>query len=89
MAAKGRVAVFQSEFRDDLRFWIATDRKIALKVLTLIEAIMQDPFTGFSKPELLKHLGPDLWSRRLTQEHRLVYVVRDSRIDFTQCRYHY
>jgi toxin YoeB len=83
------MAVFQKEFREDLGFWIETDRKIALKVLTLVEAILREPFTGLSKPEPLKHLGPDVWSRRLTQEHRLVYVVGDMRIDFMQCRYHY
>jgi len=50
---------------------------------------MRDPFTGVGKPERLKHLGPDVWSRRLTGEHRIVYLVRDDRIDFLQARYHY
>ena len=50
---------------------------------------MRDPFTGIGKPEPLKHLGPNLWSRRLTGEHRIVYLVREDRIDFVQARYHY
>lgn len=50
---------------------------------------MRDPFTGLGKPEPLKYLGSDVWSRRLTQEHRLVYVVGAARIDFLQARFHY
>lgn len=49
----------------------------------------RDPFGGIGKPEPLKHLGPNVWSRRLTAEHRIVYLVRDDRIDFLQGRYHY
>ncbi|MGH7599010.1 MAG: Txe/YoeB family addiction module toxin [bacterium] len=85
----GREAVFQTEFREDLRYWVETDRKIALRAFDLIEAIMRDPFTGIGKPEPLKYLAPGTWSRRLTQEHRLVYLVSGDRIDFLQARYHY
>jgi toxin YoeB len=81
--------VFQSEFREDLRYWVQTDRKIALRAFDLIEAIMRDPFIGIGKPEPLKYLASGVWSRRLTQEHRIVYLVRDDRIDFLQARYHY
>jgi toxin YoeB len=84
-----RDAVFQDEFREDLRFWVETDRRTALRVLALVEAIVRDPFTGVGKPEPLKYLGAGVWSRRITQEHRLVYVVSDTRIDFVQARYHY
>ena len=84
-----RLAVFQNEFREDLHFWVDTDRKTALRVLRLVEAVLKDPFQGIGKPEPLRHLGADLWSRRITQEHRLVYFVRDERIDFLMCRYHY
>jgi toxin YoeB len=86
---KARIAVFQPEFREDLRHWVATDRKTALRVLDLIEAIMRDPFDGIGKPEPLKYLAAGTWSRRLTQEHRVVYLVSDTRIDFLQARYHY
>ena len=87
--AKSRDAVFQTEFRDDLKYWVKTDRKIALRVLDLVEAILRDPFKGVGKPEPLKYLDAGAWSRRLTQEHRIVYLVRDDRIDFLQARYHY
>lgn len=89
MADKGREAVFQPEFREDLRYWIEVDRKTALRAFALIEAIMREPFTGIGKPEPLKYLSPGVWSRRLTQEHRLVYLVSNDRIDFIQARYHY
>jgi toxin YoeB len=84
-----REAVFQPEFRDDLRYWIRTDRKNALRAFDLIEAIMRDPFEGIGKPEPLKYLMARVWSRRLTEEHRIVYLVRNDRIDFLQARYHY
>jgi toxin YoeB len=84
-----REAVFQTEFPEDLRYWVETDRRVALRALDLVETILRDPFTGIGKPEPLKYLVPGAWSRRLTQEHRLVYLVRDQRIDFLQARYHY
>ena len=89
MSSKYRSAVFQPEFIDDLRYWVETDRKLALRVFDLIEAILRDPFIGIGKPEPLKYLAPGIWSRRLTQEHRIVYLVREERIDFLQARYHY
>lgn len=89
MKIKRREAVFQPEFREDLRYWVETDRKTAMRAFDLIEAVIRDPFTGIGKPEPLKYLSPGVWSRRLTQEHRLVYLVRDDRIDFLQARYHY
>jgi toxin YoeB len=86
---KDRLAIFQPEFIEDLRYWIETDRKTALRAFDLIEATLRDPFNGIGKPEPLKYLAPGAWSRRLTQEHRIVYLVRDDRIDFLQARYHY
>ncbi len=84
-----RAAVFQPEFLEDLRHWVETDRKTALRVLDLVDAILRNPFDGIGKPEPLKYLAAGAWSRRLTQEHRIVYLVRDERIDFLQARYHY
>jgi toxin YoeB len=84
-----RLAVFQPEFIEDMRFWVKTDRKLALRALDMIEAILNNPFEGIGKPEPLKYLTPGAWSRRLTQEHRIIYIVRDDRIDFIQARYHY
>jgi toxin YoeB len=84
-----RDAVFQPEFREDLRYWVENDRRVALRVIDLVEAVLRDPFRGIGKPEPLRHLAPNTWSRRVTQEHRVVYLVRANRIDFLQARYHY
>ncbi len=89
MSKKERAAVFQPEFIEDLRYWVETDRKLAIRAFDLIEAIIREPFDGIGKPEPLKYLTPGTWSRRLTQEHRIVYLVRDDQIDFLQARYHY
>ena len=89
MAESTRLTVFHKEFREDLRFWIQTDRKVALKAFELVEAIVNDPFRGIGKPEPLKYALAGAWSRRLTQEHRIVYLVSKDRIDFLQARYHY
>jgi toxin YoeB len=84
-----REAFFQKEFLEDLRYWVETDRKLALRTLEIVEAILRDPFIGIGKPEPLRYLAQGAWSRRLTQEHRIVYLVRDNRIDFLMARYHY
>ena len=89
MSKTERKAVFQPEFIEDLRYWVETDRKLAIRAFDLIEAILRDPFEGVGKPEPLKYLTPGAWSRRLTQEHRIVYLVRDDQIDFLQARYQY
>jgi toxin YoeB len=82
-------ARFQKEFLEDLRHWVETDRRVALKVLDLVEAVLRDPFDGIGKPEPLKYEAAGAWSRRITQEHRLVYLIGKGRIDFLQARYHY
>lgn len=82
-------AIFQPEFREDLQYWVKSDRKVALRALSLVEAILRDPFRGIGKPEPLKHLGSGIWSRRLTQEHRVVYLGTNDAVHFLQCRYHY
>ena len=81
--------MFHREFREDLLYWVDTDRRTALRALDLVEAVLRDPFTGIGKPEPLKHVLAGAWSRRLTQEHRIVYLVREAQIDFLQARYHY
>jgi toxin YoeB len=86
---RNRVSVFQPEFREDLRFWVQSNHRVALKIIDLVEAVMRDPFIGIGKPEPLKHLATGAWSRRITEEHRLVYLVSEDRIDFLQARYHY
>lgn len=89
MESKDRYAVFQPEFIEDLKYWVQTDRKTALRVISLIEFILRDPFDGIGKPEPLKYLASGTWSRRITREHRIGYLVGDERIDFLQARYHY
>lgn len=84
-----RLAVVHPECLADLQFFVQTDARVAGKILTLMEQTLRDPFTGLGKPEPLKELGSDIWSRRVTQIDRLVYVVYDDRIEFLQGRYHY
>jgi toxin YoeB len=86
---RAKDAVFHPEFREDLRYWVDIDRKVALRALALVEAVMREPFSGIGKPEPLKHLASGVWSRRLTQEHRIVCLVTNGRNDFLQSRYHY
>ena len=84
-----REAVFHPEFRNDLRYWVGADRKVALRTLELVEAILREPFNGIGKPEPLRHLLAGAWSRRLTSEHRIVYLVTGNRVEFLQARFHY
>jgi toxin YoeB len=84
-----REAVFHPEFLDDLKHWVKTERRVALRALEIVDAVVDDPFTGIGKPEPLKYLAPNIWSRRLTQEHRIVYAVKEQRVEFLQARYHY
>ncbi len=89
MNSPDRILVFDRDFLEDLNFWVSTNRKTAIKVLDLIEAVSRDPFDGLGKPEPLRHLGEGVWSRRITQEHRLVYKVTGNQVLFAQARYHY
>ena len=89
MAKRKRTAVVQDECREDLRYWVDTNRKVALRLLALIDATLRDPYDGIGKPEHLKHMGGNVWSRRITEADRLVYEVFDERIEFLQARYHY
>jgi toxin YoeB len=84
-----RDAVFHPEFIEDLRYFVRTDRRVALRALDLVEAVLWDPFRGIGKPEPLRHELAGAWSRRLTQAHRLVYLVAGERVEFLQARFHY
>jgi toxin YoeB len=84
-----REAVFQPEFIADLEYWVSTDRKMALRLVKMIKETLRDPFAGLGKPEPLKYDLAGCWSRRLNQEHRIVYTVSDRQVDFLQARYHY
>ncbi len=74
---------------DDLKWWIIQDKRIALKIIELIEELPGSPFTGKGKPEMLRYNLSGFWSRPITQEHRLVYEVTDEYIRVISCRYHY
>jgi len=74
---------------DDLAWWIQQDRKKALRIVDLIKEIQRDPFKGIGKPEPLRHELKGCWSRRIDQEHRLVYQVLENKIRVLACRYHY
>jgi toxin YoeB len=83
------VPEFSPLFREDLLWWAKTDPRLWERLWDLIESVVQDPFSGIGKPEPLKYLGSNLWSRRINLEHRLVYQVEHNRILFLQARYHY
>ncbi len=92
-----REAVCHPEFLEDLHYWIEADRRharqtprrTARRLLELMKAGLRDPFSGIGKPEQLKYLGSGVWSRRITQEHRCVYLVIADRVEFLQDRNHY
>lgn len=84
-----RVPIFDERFREDIAWWFKVDGAKANKILDLVCDVMRSPFTGIGKPEPLKYMDADTWSRRIDLEHRLVYRVRQDRIDFLACRYHY
>ncbi len=74
---------------EDLAWWIEQNRKKAIRILRLIQETQHDPFGGIGKPEPLKHDLAGCWSKRIDQEHRLVYQVLDDKIRVLACRYHY
>lgn len=80
---------FDTAAFEDLAWWIETDRKTALRIVRLIRETQRDPFSGTGKPEPLKHEFAGCWSRRIDQEHRLIYQVFDEKIRIIACRYHY
>lgn len=84
-----RVPIFDEALRQDLGWWYKTDKAKVDKIFELVSEFMRSPFEGRGKPEPLKYLEADTWSRRIDLEHRLVYRVRQERIDFLACRYHY
>ncbi len=82
-------AVFSTHFLEDLEYWVQTDRKTTLRLLRIVRETLRTPFSGIGKPETLRRQLHGLWSRRLTQEHRVVYQVADEVVRFLQARYHY
>ncbi|MEA5489024.1 Txe/YoeB family addiction module toxin [Pseudanabaena sp. CCNP1317] len=80
---------FDADAFEDLAWWIENDRKKALKIIKLIREVQRNPFEGTGQPEALKHDLSGCWSRRIDQEHRLVYEVLNDKIRVLACRFHY
>ncbi|MFT3945220.1 MAG: Txe/YoeB family addiction module toxin [Ancrocorticia sp.] len=74
---------------EDYKHWQTTDRRILKRINTLIDACLREPFAGIGKPEQLKYGAQGAWSRRITDEHRLVYLVDGNDLIILQARYHY
>jgi toxin YoeB len=80
---------FTAEGWEDYLYWQSQDKKILKKINLLIKDCQRDAFAGIGKPEPLRHELSDAWSRRINDEHRLVYLVADGKIEILVCRYHY
>jgi toxin YoeB len=81
--------LFDADGFDDLAWWFEKDRGTALRIIRLIRDVQRDPTSGIGKPEKLKHELSGCWSRRIDQEHRLVYEVKSDHIRILSCRHHY
>ncbi len=84
-----RKVAFLTRSFDEFNQWAIEDKKIYVKIVSLIKDIQRDPFSGLGKPEALKHNLSGLWSRRINQEHRLVYSVSDQEVVIVSCKFHY
>jgi toxin YoeB len=84
-----RKVVFEFSAFEDFNNWIQQDKKLHKKIIELIRDINRSPFAGLGKPESLKHEFSGYWSRRISDEHRLVYKVTETEIIVISCRYHY
>ena len=89
MTTPARSLEFDPAALEDLAWWVSRDRKKALRLLRLLQETLVDPFQGIGKPEPLKHELAGCWSRRIDDEHRLVYQVFADKVRVLACRYHY
>lgn len=81
--------VFVEESWEDYLYWQKTDKKMLQKINALLKDIARTPFSGIVKPEALKHKYRGFWSRRIDQEHRLIYKIHEDEIQIVKCRFHY
>jgi toxin YoeB len=81
--------VFSEHAWEDYLYWQRSDKKILQRINTLIKEIMRSPFQGMGKPEPLKHALSGYWSRRINDEHRIIYKITEEAVQIAQLRYHY
>ncbi len=81
--------IFVDESWEDYLYWLETDKKILQRINQLIKDISRNPFTGIGKPEPLRHKYKGFWSRRIDNEHRLIYKIEGKEIFIAKCRFHY
>jgi len=81
--------IFSEQAWEDYQFWVVNDRKTLKRINQLIRDTARDPFRGVGKPEPLRHLLKSYWSRRINEEHRMVYCVKENQLMLAQLRYHY
>jgi len=81
--------LFSTQAWQDYLYWQETDKKTVKKINDLIKDIARSPFQGLGKPEPLKHAFSGFWSRRISQEHRMIYRLEGDVIELAQLRYHY
>jgi toxin YoeB len=81
--------IFADDAWEDYLYWQKHDKQMAERINKLIKEIQREPFTGIGKPEALKHALAGFWSRRITDEHRIVYRVEDNVLLIAQLRFHY
>ena len=84
-----RTLIVATRFLADLQYWLEHDWRVALRIVRIVREIARDPFLGIGKPEPLKHDLAGAWSRRIDDEHRLIYALDDAGIEFLSARYHY
>lgn len=82
---------FDADVFEDLEWWVEHDRRMALRIMKLLREIQRNPYEGTGQPEMLKHDLSGCWSRRINQEHRLVYQVfeEENKVRVLACRFHY
>ena len=81
--------IFSDEAWEDYLYWQEQDRRMVVRINRLIKETKREPFTGNGKPEPLKHALAGYWSRRINEEHRMVYKIEDGALHIAQLRYHY
>jgi len=81
--------LFSTQAWQDYLYWQETEKKTVKKIIELIKDIARSPFQGLGKPEPLKHAFSGFWSRRISQEHRIIYRLEGDVIELAQLRYHY